>query len=61
MQPRRCVTTYNELMDRIAALKAQAQMARALERQQALQDIQDLMDQHGITPADLRQRRKQAG
>lgn len=52
------MTTYSELLDRIASLQAQANMAKALERQQAIESILELMEQHGLTPADLRPRRK---
>lgn len=52
------VASYAELLDRIASLEAQARMVKALERQQAKEQILADMERYGLTLNDLRTRRR---
>lgn len=47
------MTQYKELMQQIEALKKQAEEVRQREISEVIKDIKAMMDEFGITPADL--------
>lgn len=47
------MTQYKELMQQIESLKKQAEEVRQREIAEVIKDIKAMMDEYGITPADL--------
>ncbi len=47
------MTQYRELLQQIESLKKQAEEVRQREIAEVIKDIKAMMDEYGITPADL--------